>query len=77
MTAVVRTGNEALAFISSPSFLKGWEALVQDCPWSTACQHPDFIIPWYQIYTGRCVPVVVTAQNADGSVTGLLPLAMF
>jgi CelD/BcsL family acetyltransferase involved in cellulose biosynthesis len=76
MTVVVRTGNEALAFISSQIFLKGWDAVLQDCTWSTACQHPDFIIPWYQIYKDRCCPVVVTEQDHDGSVSGFLPLAL-
>lgn len=76
MSVVVRTGNDALAFISSPGFLAGWEAVLQDCTWSTACQHPDFIIPWYQIYRDRCSPVVVTAQDDDGTVTGLLTLAL-
>jgi CelD/BcsL family acetyltransferase involved in cellulose biosynthesis len=76
MTVVVRTGDEALAFISSPAFVNGWEAILQDCTWSTACQYPDFIIPWYQIYQDRCSPVVVSAQDDDGAVTGLLTLAL-
>lgn len=76
MSVVVRTGDEALALISSPGFLTGWEAVLQDCSWSTACQHPDFIVPWYQIYRDRCSPVVVTAQDDDGTVIGLLTLAL-
>lgn len=76
MTVMVRTGNEALDFISSQAFLEGWEAVLHDCTWSTACQHPDFIIPWYQIYRDRCCPVVVTEQDDDGAVIGILPLAL-
>jgi len=46
-----------------------------DCSWSTACQHADFILPWYQIYAERCNPVVV-ADQSDDSATGFLPLAL-
>lgn len=76
MTIVVRMGDEALAHISSPGFLIAWKALLQACGWSTACQHPDFIIPWYEIYKERCVPVVVTEEDNNGSIIGLLPLAL-
>jgi CelD/BcsL family acetyltransferase involved in cellulose biosynthesis len=76
MTTVVRMGDEALAHIGSPGFLIAWKTLLQACGWATACQHPDFIIPWYQIYKVRCVPVVVTEEDSDGSIVGLLPLAL-
>lgn len=76
MAVFVRRGDEALAHINSPDFLIAWTALLQACAWSTACQHPDFIIPWYQIYQERCTPVVVTEEGEDGSLVGLLPLAL-
>jgi CelD/BcsL family acetyltransferase involved in cellulose biosynthesis len=76
MTVVVRTGNDALDFISSLSFMTGWKALMQNCAWATACQHPDFIIPWYQIYKDRGSAVVVTEQDEDGAVIGIFPLAL-
>jgi CelD/BcsL family acetyltransferase involved in cellulose biosynthesis len=76
MAVVVRTGDEALTCITTPAFVKGWEALLHDCTWSTACQHPDFIVPWYQIYRDRCSPVVVTEDDNDSRVIGILPLAL-
>jgi CelD/BcsL family acetyltransferase involved in cellulose biosynthesis len=76
MTLSLKIGDETLAWISSEKFMEGWESLLNQCNWSTACQYPDFIIPWYQIYAERCVPVVVAAQSEDNLVTGLLPLAL-
>jgi CelD/BcsL family acetyltransferase involved in cellulose biosynthesis len=70
------TGSDALARIESPSFQDKWKSLHDACPWATGCQHPDFVIPWYQIYTGRFTPVVIAEEGADGALAGLLTLAL-
>lgn len=76
MNTVIFTGSAALDYIDSDEFLLKWKALHDACPWATACQHPDFVIPWYKLYQARFVPVVVLAQGHDDSLTGLLTLAL-
>jgi CelD/BcsL family acetyltransferase involved in cellulose biosynthesis len=76
MPVSLKTGEEAIAHIGSTDFITAWKALCDGCAWSTACQHPDFIIPWYQLYAERGLPVIVFEQGEDGQVSGFLPLAL-
>lgn len=69
-------GREALEYAGSPRFQARWQALHDSCPWATACQHPDFVLPWYRLYQPRYVPVLVFEAAADGALLGLLPLAL-
>jgi CelD/BcsL family acetyltransferase involved in cellulose biosynthesis len=70
------TGDAALAHIGAQTFVTAWRALHAACPWATACQHPDFVLPWYGLYAGLFVPVVVLQETNDGALVGLLPLAL-
>lgn len=70
------TGDAALAHIGAQTFVTAWRALHAACPWATACQHPDFVLPWYGLYAGLFVPVVVLQETDDGALVGLLPLAL-
>lgn len=76
MSVSLTTGREAISCICASNFITAWKALFEACSWSTACQHPDFIIPWYQIYAERCIPVIVFERNDDGSLRGILALAL-
>jgi CelD/BcsL family acetyltransferase involved in cellulose biosynthesis len=76
MTLRLLTGDAALAHIGAQRFVTAWRALYAVCPWATACQHPDFVLPWYGLYAGLFVPVVVLQETADGALVGLLPLAL-
>lgn len=70
------SGDAALAHIGSDAFSARWQALHARCPWATGCQHPDFVLPWYDIYRERYLPLVLVDAAADGSLRGLLTLAM-
>ena len=76
MTLRLLTGDAALAHIGAPAFVTAWRTLHAVCPWATACQHPDFVLPWYGLYGALFVPVVVLQEAADGVLAGLLPLAL-
>jgi len=76
MTLRLLTGDAALAHIGAQTFVTAWRALHAVCPWATACQDPDFVLPWYGLYGALFVPVVVLQETADGALVGLLPLAL-
>jgi CelD/BcsL family acetyltransferase involved in cellulose biosynthesis len=76
MTLRLLTGAAALEHIRAHAFVTAWMALHAVCPWATSCQHPDFVVPWYDLYEPLFVPVVVIGQTDDGALVGLLTLAL-
>lgn len=76
MNLHVLSGPDALKRVRSESFQSGWKALYDRCPWATACQHPDFLTPWYELYHATFMPVVIFEELQDGSLAGLLTLAL-
>lgn len=75
MSVLVLTGTAALAHIGSDAFVAQWKSLHARCPWATGCQHPDFVLPWYEIYQARHAPLVLVDAETDGSLRGLFTLA--
>ena len=76
MTVQILTGDSALQHLGSEHFRARWSALYDSCPWATACQHPDFVLPWYALYGAAFLPVIVFDEGDDGSLAGLLTLAL-
>ena len=76
MTLVLLTGSEALKCVNSEKFQSKWKSLYARCPWVTACQHPDFVAPWYGFYHTLFLPVVIFSEDDDQSLNGLLTLAL-
>ena len=76
MNLVIMTGSEALECVNSEKFQVKWKSLYARCPWATACQHPDFIAPWYELYHALFLPVVFLSENDDQSLNGFLALAL-
>jgi len=76
MTVAMTTGDEAMALIESQPFAREWAALLEACPWATAFQGPAFCGIWYRIYRERFDPVVLYSRADDGTLSGLLPLAV-
>lgn len=76
MSVLILTGEGALGHIGSDAFVARWKSLHARCPWATGCQHPDFVLPWYAIYRERHMPLVLVDAAADGSLRGLLTLAL-
>jgi CelD/BcsL family acetyltransferase involved in cellulose biosynthesis len=76
MNLVVLTGNKALQCVNSEEFQSRWKTLHARCPWATACQHPDFVAPWYELYHAIFLPVIVLRETDDHSLEGLLTLAL-
>lgn len=75
MNLALYIGNQALAQGDAPAFHAKWNALHACCPWATGYQHPDFVMPWYQLYQAAFLPVMVVMENEDHSLAGLLTLA--
>ena len=76
MTVQILTGPSALRRLGSENFRARWIALHDSCPWATACQHPDFVLPWYALYGAAFLPVIVFDEGDDGTLAGLLTLAL-
>ncbi|MCC2973789.1 GNAT family N-acetyltransferase [Massilia sp. IC2-476] len=70
------SGEAALRRVDDPAFQARWRALHTRCPWAGACQHPDFVAPWYRLYLPGILPVLVLAETGDGMLAGLLTLAL-
>ena len=76
MNLRILTGREAQHYLSTEDFLGKWTTLYERCAWATACQHPDFVMPWYDLYGSAFLPVVVVDERDAGSLNGLLTLAL-
>ena len=76
MTVRMLTGHSALQHLGSENFRARWSTLYDSCPWATACQHPDFVLPWYALYGAAFLPVIVLDERDDGTLAGLLTLAL-
>jgi CelD/BcsL family acetyltransferase involved in cellulose biosynthesis len=76
MTVQMLTSHSALQHLGSENFRARWIALYDSCPWATACQHPDFVLPWYALYGAAFLPVIVFDERDDGTLAGLLTLAL-
>ena len=76
MNLKLLTGDDALERVNSKEFQSNWKTLYACCPWTAASLHPDFVATWYRIYHARFLPVVVLEEAGDGSLTGLLTLAL-
>lgn len=75
MTVQLLTGQAALLHLGSAHFRAKWIALHDNCAWATACQHPDFVLPWYSLYGTDFLPVVVCGERDDGTLDAILTLA--
>ncbi|MDB5824859.1 MAG: hypothetical protein JWR21_3563 [Herminiimonas sp.] len=76
MELQIEVGMSALGRLQAERFLSQWKVLVDSCPWATVYQGPDFVLPWYQLYQNRYVPVVVTMEEENGELSGLMTLAL-
>jgi CelD/BcsL family acetyltransferase involved in cellulose biosynthesis len=76
MALRIEVGMNALDLLRSESYLSKWNGLVNSCPWATAYQGPDFVLPWYQLYQDRYLPVIVYMEEEDGELAGLMTLAL-
>ncbi len=77
MNLALHTGNQALTHLRTQEFQSKWKSLYARCPWATACQHPDYVTPWYEIYHAAFQPVVIVAEAEDHSLAGILTLALY
>ncbi|MDQ3995991.1 MAG: hypothetical protein M3303_03120, partial [Gemmatimonadota bacterium] len=68
--------DDAHDLLESPSLREQWERLYAECPWASVFQAYGYVATWYAIYRPRFRPLLVAAKDADGSLTGLLPLAI-
>lgn len=69
-------GDEAYRLLDSLPFLSQWDALHGQCPWATAFQTHGYARAWYSTYAGQFAPLLLVARSADGTLRGLLTLAV-
>jgi CelD/BcsL family acetyltransferase involved in cellulose biosynthesis len=68
--------GDAWARLERPAFREQWERLYADCPWASVFQSYGYASTWYDIYRPRYAPLLVGATEQDGTLVGLLPLAI-
>ena len=76
MSIVVTRGDEALRQLSDGRFQEAWAALHRACPWAAPAQSAGFATTWYKVYRDCFSPVLVSGYDADGTLSGLLTLAV-
>ncbi len=69
------TEKTAYKVLDNHQFIILWQTLYNECPHATAFQAPNFVRIWYETYRYQWQPVVIQAQNSDGSLVGLWMLA--
>ncbi len=76
MTLNLLIGADAEALLGNQAFQQQWRSLYSSCPWATIFQGADFVTIWYEIYRSQFQPLLITETLADGSLGGLLTLAI-
>lgn len=57
-------------------FTAQWTELCANCPWTTGFQTPAFGRAWLSTYRSAYAPLFVIARQVNGSISGILPLAL-
>jgi CelD/BcsL family acetyltransferase involved in cellulose biosynthesis len=68
--------DAAWARLESPDFRGQWDRLYAECPWASVFQSSGYASAWYDVYRRRFTPLLVGARGDDGTLSGLLPLAV-
>lgn len=68
-------GSEATDLLRNESFINVWRKIARIDPKFTSIQEPEFVIPWYESYYVRYMPVLVYGENEKGEIIGVMPLA--
>ena len=76
MTLTLIIGADADSLLSDRAFQQQWNSLYVSCPWATVFQAYDFVTTWYQIYRTAFRPLLIAEILPDGSLGGLLTLAV-
>jgi hypothetical protein len=66
----------AWARLEAPEFREQWDRLYAECPWASVFQSCGYASAWYDAYRRRFTPLLVGARGDDGSLSGLLLLAV-
>jgi CelD/BcsL family acetyltransferase involved in cellulose biosynthesis/GNAT superfamily N-acetyltransferase len=72
----IARGKAAHGLLADEPFLHDWNALAQQCAWTTAFQRKDFAKAWYHAYRRRFEPVLAMLQDDANRLRALLPLAL-
>lgn len=76
MTLKLLIGADAESLLKDQTFQQQWRSLYTSCVWATIFQGADFVTTWYEVYRAPFKPVLITETFPDGSLCGLLTLAM-
>src|SRR6185503_12988525 len=70
-------GRDAVVHASTPERVRQWQALAEAAAVGVAVyQSPGFVLPWYEVYDAEYEPLLCLGTAADGTLAGLLPLAL-
>jgi CelD/BcsL family acetyltransferase involved in cellulose biosynthesis len=69
-------GKEVLSLLDDKAFLAAWDKLYEACPWATAFQSRAYVLSWYKIYNRYYEPIIVKCGPKEGTLTGLITLAL-
>jgi CelD/BcsL family acetyltransferase involved in cellulose biosynthesis len=69
------SGEAAAAWWEEKGLIAQWRALLEECPWATSYQSPQFACAWYRTYASEFEAMIFVARDNDGDLKGLLPLA--
>lgn len=74
-TVSVLSGDGAHRWMRDPKNQERWQKLYADCQWRTVFLSPGFSEVWFANYGADWNPVFAIANDADGRLAGLMPLA--
>jgi CelD/BcsL family acetyltransferase involved in cellulose biosynthesis len=69
-------GRDALGRAMTPERVRQWQALADATSTVVLYQSPGFVLPWYEVYEAEYEPLFLLATAADGTLAGILPLAL-
>jgi CelD/BcsL family acetyltransferase involved in cellulose biosynthesis/RimJ/RimL family protein N-acetyltransferase len=76
MTIELASGESGKSLLRDASFIARWRDLYDQCAWATAFQSVEFVCTWFDVYGAQFAPILIFAWGADGSLDGLLALAV-
>ena len=74
-TVSVLAGDDAHRWMRDPKNQTQWQELYAACEWKAVFLAPEFCFVWFANYGPDWKPVFVVAEDANGRLAGLMPLA--
>lgn len=76
MQIEILQGDPAVAVFQDTQFTARWQAMADACRHNCVVQEPPFVAAFYRVYAPQYQPLLVTGKDAEGTLIGVLPLAL-